>query len=272
MSPSVTRWLERVYCRRELSRNEAGSIVDTRVATHDSQDQLTTLVFDGGELVVPHLDAIPGERVRARIRARGQRGEGRGRPGDDRPTAWERRPEQTTARRAVAHVEHPGPGTFPPRLQGLDDGPFVPGKALVILMGYHSSLEKVFDGVITARHAEPATTVTDARPVMAGAPVRMRGDRVAQPSDTNRIDLVQRPEFTTLVPPPMCQIGKFGQLGRISVHSRGHRTIIENSSGEPTAAGQTNKKPRRSGVLSKQFLGIICWCGYRRLRSQRGGF
>jgi molybdate transport system ATP-binding protein len=49
---------------------EAGSILDTRVAAHDSKDQLTTLVFDGGELIVPHLDAPVGERVRARICAR----------------------------------------------------------------------------------------------------------------------------------------------------------------------------------------------------------
>ena len=49
---------------------EAGSILDTRVAAHDSKDQLTTLAFDGGELIVPHLDEPIGERVRARIRAR----------------------------------------------------------------------------------------------------------------------------------------------------------------------------------------------------------
>jgi len=33
-------------------------------------DRLTTLAFDGGELIVPHLDANPGERVRTRILAR----------------------------------------------------------------------------------------------------------------------------------------------------------------------------------------------------------
>ena len=51
-------------------RYEAGSVLDTRVAAHDPGDQLTTLAFDGGSLVVPHLDAAIGERVRARIRAR----------------------------------------------------------------------------------------------------------------------------------------------------------------------------------------------------------
>jgi molybdate transport system ATP-binding protein len=51
-------------------RYEAGSVLDTRVAAHDSEDHLTTLAFDGGVLIVPHLEASIGERVRARIRAR----------------------------------------------------------------------------------------------------------------------------------------------------------------------------------------------------------
>ena len=55
---------------RRPDRYEAGSVLDTRIAAHDADDQLTTLAFDGGELFVPHLDAAIGERVRARIRAR----------------------------------------------------------------------------------------------------------------------------------------------------------------------------------------------------------
>ena len=51
-------------------RYEAGSLLDTRVIAHDAEHQLTTLAFDGGELIAPHLDARVGERVRARIRAR----------------------------------------------------------------------------------------------------------------------------------------------------------------------------------------------------------
>jgi len=51
-------------------RYEAGSLLDTRVTGHDSEHQLTTLAFEGGQLVVPYLDAAVGERVRARIRAR----------------------------------------------------------------------------------------------------------------------------------------------------------------------------------------------------------
>ncbi len=51
-------------------RYEAGALLDTRVTAHDAEHQLTMLAFDGGELVVPYLDAPVGERVRARIRAR----------------------------------------------------------------------------------------------------------------------------------------------------------------------------------------------------------
>ena len=51
-------------------RYEAGSIVESVVASHDAEFRLTTLRFSGGELVVPHLDAAIGERVRARVRAR----------------------------------------------------------------------------------------------------------------------------------------------------------------------------------------------------------
>jgi molybdate transport system ATP-binding protein len=60
----------RLDLRPATGRYEAGSLIETRVAAHDLSDQLTTLAFDGGELIVPHLDAAIGERVRARIRAR----------------------------------------------------------------------------------------------------------------------------------------------------------------------------------------------------------
>jgi len=56
--------------RPATGRYEAGSLVDTRVCAQDAAHELTTLVFDGGQLYVPHLDAALGERVRARIRAR----------------------------------------------------------------------------------------------------------------------------------------------------------------------------------------------------------
>lgn len=51
-------------------RFQAGAVIETRVTAHDADDGLTTLAFDGGRLVVPVVDALPGERVRVRVRAR----------------------------------------------------------------------------------------------------------------------------------------------------------------------------------------------------------
>ncbi|HKU86389.1 MAG TPA: molybdenum ABC transporter ATP-binding protein [Casimicrobiaceae bacterium] len=50
--------------------DEAGAIVEARVARHDAERLLTTLAFDGGELHVPRIASAVGERVRARIMAR----------------------------------------------------------------------------------------------------------------------------------------------------------------------------------------------------------
>jgi len=60
----------RLDLKPATGRYEAGALIDTRVASHDAAHDLTTLEFDGGVLVVPALDARPGDRVRARIRAR----------------------------------------------------------------------------------------------------------------------------------------------------------------------------------------------------------
>jgi len=63
-----------VLSRPELNaasgRSEEGAVIDARVASHDPRFELTTLAFAGGELVVPNVDALPGEQVRVRIRAR----------------------------------------------------------------------------------------------------------------------------------------------------------------------------------------------------------
>lgn len=56
--------------RPQTGRYEGGSVIDTVVAAHDLAYGLTTLRFDGGELVVPSVEALLGERVRVRIRAR----------------------------------------------------------------------------------------------------------------------------------------------------------------------------------------------------------
>jgi molybdate transport system ATP-binding protein len=60
----------RVDVGSATDRYEAGSLVDTRVKSHQPQHQLTTLAFDGGVLHVPRVDARVGDRLRARIRAR----------------------------------------------------------------------------------------------------------------------------------------------------------------------------------------------------------
>jgi molybdate transport system ATP-binding protein len=49
---------------------EGGTVVDATVVAQDIEHDLATLAFDGGTLVVTNLDALVGEPVRARIRAR----------------------------------------------------------------------------------------------------------------------------------------------------------------------------------------------------------
>jgi molybdate transport system ATP-binding protein len=66
----VDEVMGRLDLKPVTERYEAGSVVDTHVAAHDAHDQLTTLAFEGGELIVPQIDAAVGERVRTRIRAR----------------------------------------------------------------------------------------------------------------------------------------------------------------------------------------------------------
>ena len=49
---------------------EGGTVIDARVTRQDVEDDLATLAFDGGNLKVTNLDALIGEPVRVRIRAR----------------------------------------------------------------------------------------------------------------------------------------------------------------------------------------------------------
>jgi molybdate transport system ATP-binding protein len=49
---------------------EGGTVVDATVIAQDIEHDLATLAFDGGMLIVTNLDALVGEPVRARIRAR----------------------------------------------------------------------------------------------------------------------------------------------------------------------------------------------------------
>ena len=69
-SGTVADLMGRADLKPMLGRFEAGGVIEARVARHDEKYGLTTLAFDGGELVVPNVDALPGEPVRARIRAR----------------------------------------------------------------------------------------------------------------------------------------------------------------------------------------------------------
>jgi molybdate transport system ATP-binding protein len=49
---------------------EGGAVIDARVVGQDMQHDLATLAFEGGTLVVTNVDALIGEPVRVRIRAR----------------------------------------------------------------------------------------------------------------------------------------------------------------------------------------------------------
>ncbi len=60
----------RIELRPHTGRHEAGAVIETTVAAHDLEFALTTLRFPGGELQVPNVEALAGERVRVRIRAR----------------------------------------------------------------------------------------------------------------------------------------------------------------------------------------------------------
>jgi molybdate transport system ATP-binding protein len=62
--------MSRIDLRPQTGRYEAGTVIDTTVAAHDLQYGLTTLSFPGGELVVPSVEGLVGERIRVRIRAR----------------------------------------------------------------------------------------------------------------------------------------------------------------------------------------------------------
>jgi molybdate transport system ATP-binding protein len=62
--------LVRPELRPLTGRYEAGAVIETRVARHDETFGLSVLAFADGELVLPNVDALIGEPVRARIRAR----------------------------------------------------------------------------------------------------------------------------------------------------------------------------------------------------------
>ncbi len=69
-SGPVDEVMGRFDLRPHTGRHEAGAVIETTVAAHDLHYGLTTLRFPGGELLVPNVEALAGERVRVRIRAR----------------------------------------------------------------------------------------------------------------------------------------------------------------------------------------------------------
>lgn len=69
-SGPVDEVMGRIDLRPHTGRYESGSVLETVVAAHDLSYGLTTLHFEGGELIVPNVEALIGERVRVRIRAR----------------------------------------------------------------------------------------------------------------------------------------------------------------------------------------------------------
>jgi molybdate transport system ATP-binding protein len=69
-SGPVAEVLSRPDAQAHGGRSDAGAVIESRVARHDEGFGLSVLAFDGGELIVPNVDALPGEPVRARIRSR----------------------------------------------------------------------------------------------------------------------------------------------------------------------------------------------------------
>jgi molybdate transport system ATP-binding protein len=60
----------RVELRAHTGIFEGGTVIDAKVASHDLSYDLTTLEFAGGRLTVPGVDALIGESIRLRVRAR----------------------------------------------------------------------------------------------------------------------------------------------------------------------------------------------------------
>jgi molybdate transport system ATP-binding protein len=66
----VREMMSRVELRPYLGRHEGGAVIDARVAGQDLESGLARLEFGGGALEIPDVEALPGEQVRIRVRAR----------------------------------------------------------------------------------------------------------------------------------------------------------------------------------------------------------
>jgi molybdate transport system ATP-binding protein len=69
-SGPVAEMAGRLELRPYLGKFEGGAVIETRVAAHDLDWGLARLEFPGGSLYAPDVDALVGEPVRVRIRAR----------------------------------------------------------------------------------------------------------------------------------------------------------------------------------------------------------
>jgi molybdate transport system ATP-binding protein len=67
---SVREMTSRVELRPYLGRHEGGAVIEARVANQDLESGLARLEFSGGALEIPDVEALPGEQVRIRVRAR----------------------------------------------------------------------------------------------------------------------------------------------------------------------------------------------------------
>jgi molybdate transport system ATP-binding protein len=67
---TVPELAARLDLRSQIGRFEGGAVIDATVAGQDLASGLARLAFAGGELLTTDLDALVGERVRVRIRAR----------------------------------------------------------------------------------------------------------------------------------------------------------------------------------------------------------
>ncbi len=66
----VRELMGRIELRRMIGRYEGGAVVETRVTEQDLTSGLARLAFAGGELLVADVDALVGETLRVRVRAR----------------------------------------------------------------------------------------------------------------------------------------------------------------------------------------------------------
>ena len=69
-SGDVREMMGRAELRPYLGRHEGGAVIEARVAGQDLESGLARLEFAGGVLEIPDVEALPGEGVRVRVRAR----------------------------------------------------------------------------------------------------------------------------------------------------------------------------------------------------------